>query len=517
MFSADQLNQETMDRLVQQKELYVRTLRSTSMELEGKIRELSILRQLGQLFERSTSMEDLVLHAVPMFLKCSEAENASIFLYSQKNDELTLLAASSKDQPRVAYYGRHGYPEKMFSMGQGFAGGCLHCGAALVSNNADADPHYASKPNRVEIGSIAAIPLFVREEPLGVVNISHPAAGRFNDGRMAVWTILASYLAIAISNALLFKELQESNRRLEKEVRKRTQSLEKTNSALTNAKEEIARHNSEFKTRVTARTGELESALKQSKEQQCRLEEANRIKDEFLNNINHELKTPLNAIIGYAGLLLKETQTKLSAEQKADMEIIEANGKYLQQILENIFSLKDIENGDIELDMAETDLNELIRNAASSVVPLASPKGIDVVFEKKQLPALMADATMLRRILFNLLDNAIKFSSRGTVTVKAGTAEINPEDPGLKTESKTGKPYVVVEVKDQGKGIREEDAERIFQKFQQADPSPSKSEGGSGLGLAIAKKLIELHGGKIWVSSRPGTGSVFGFCLPLKR
>jgi signal transduction histidine kinase len=334
---------------------------------------------------------------------------------------------------------------------------------------------------------------------------------------MPVWSILASYLAISISHALLFQKLQDSNRRLEERIRSRTQSLEIASREAQNAKAELDRHNASLQQRVQERTRELETALNELRVHHTRLEEANRTKDEFLNNINHELKTPLNAIIGYAGLLLKETGESLSEEQHFDLELIESNGKHLQQVLENIFSLKDIQNGTIELERSPTDLNEMIRAAVASVRPRAQEKGIEVSFEALDMPSALVDPTLIRRVLFNLLDNAIKFSRQGQVTVICQVSNQNPEHPQTPCpREEGGAPYAVVEVQDQGKGIRPEDLDRIFQKFQQGEPPSRKSEGGSGVGLAIAKNLIELHEGRIWVTSRPEAGSTFAFCVPLE-
>jgi signal transduction histidine kinase len=225
----------------------------------------------------------------------------------------------------------------------------------------------------------------------------------------------------------------------------------------------------------------------------------------------------LNAIIGYAGLLLKETTDLLPEEQRFDLELIESNGRHLQQVLENIFSLKDIQNGTIELERSPTDLNEMIRAAVASIHPRAQEKGIEVTCETLDVPPLLVDPTLIRRVLFNLLDNAIKFSQQGQVTVASQVAYQDPEVPQTaRSPEEGGVPFAIVEVQDQGRGIRPEDLDRIFQKFQQGEPPTRKSEGGSGVGLAIAKNLIELHEGRIWVTSRPGTGSTFAFCIPVQ-
>lgn len=513
------MDQEVMERLEKQKELYLQTLRSTTHELESKIEELSLLRQLGQLFEQSTRLQDVASFALPLFLRTAQAENASIMLLSPSTKELHLLAAQGHTEPVFTYYGPERHPKCLFRLGEGVAGICARDGTPLLIQEAPADSRFTPRVGTVDVGSLACLPLSVQEQILGVVNLSHPETGALDAGKMPVWSILASYLAVAVSHAMLFQQLRESNRELERQVDRRTENLERTNRELAAARAEIAQHNHVLQQKVHERTQELQKALEDLRVQHDQLEEANRVKEEFLNNINHELKTPLNAIIGYAGLLLKETgEAGLSEEHRADVALIEANGKHLQQILENIFSLKDIESGAVELHLTPADMNDLVRSVVESVRPRADDKGLELVFEPLDVPPVLIDTTLIRRVLFNLLDNAVKFSSHGRVSARTRAAQLDPERPHEEPgEGADARPYVVVELTDQGRGINPEDLDRIFQKFQQGEAPTRKSEGGSGLGLTIAKNLVELHGGRIWVTSRPGAGSTFAFCLPLRE
>lgn len=506
-----QATDESIQRLEKQKELYLRTLRSTTEELEGKIRELGALRQMGQLFRTSTGLKDLCVQALQMFLDASEAENVSIMLLSRASGELSIVAASGRSTREDTFYGPEGHPEALFRLGQGLAGCCLEEGVPLVVEDVQTDPRFDALVGAVSIGSIACLPLAVQDAPLGVVNLSHPARSGLDTRRLPIWSILASHLAIAVSHARLFEELRVANQRLEERVRERTRKLGEANRELRAAQAEIARQNTELQERVQERTSEVENALHELRAQHASLEEANRIKDEFLNNINHELKTPLNAVIGYAGLLLKETQGVLQEEQRADLELIEANGRHLQQILESILSLKDIEDGSVELERKPTDLNDLLQSAVSSIRPRAQVKGLELSFEPLDVPPVWIDNTLILRVVYNLLDNAVKFSSRGRITVRS---RVTQGDTG-RPEDLSDESFAVVEVEDQGLGVRPEDLDRIFHKFQQAEAPTRKHEAGSGIGLTIAKNLVELHGGRIWVRSGPGPGSTFSFSLPL--
>lgn len=507
------MTEEVFERLERQKELYLRTLRNTAQELETKIQELGVLGELGLLFKSSTRLEDVSSQALQMLLSASGAQNASIMVLSRRTGELSLLAALGPAARHATYFGPDGHPEALFRPGEGLVGACLQEARPLLAEDVSADPRFVRGVGKVAIGSLACLPLSVQDEPLGAVNLSHPQKRGLDGRRMPLWSILASYLAIAISHALLFRELKDSNQRLEERVRDRTKSLEAANRELRSAQAEIARHNRELQDRVQERTGELESALVELRTQHASLEEANRIKDEFLNNINHELKTPLNAVIGYAGLLLRETEGTLPADQRADLELIESNGKHLQNVLDNILSLKDVEGGSMEMERRAADLNDLLGSAVASVRPRAQAKGLDVAFEPLDVPPVWVDPTLILRVAFNLLDNAVKFSQRGRITVRSRLAHGDPAHPTAEG-GHDALPYALVEVEDQGTGVKPEDMERIFHKFQQAEPATKKHEAGSGVGLTIAKNLVELHGGRLWLTSRPGQGSTFYFSLP---
>lgn len=508
---------EVIERLEQQKELYVRTLRNTTVELETKIQELGVLRQMGLLFARSTQLEDVCRHALPMILQSAGAEQASLMLLGKGTGELTLVAAAGRAEGRVKFYGPEGYPVRMFRAGEGLAGTCLEDGEALLADDAAQHPRFLPRLDKVKLGSIAVLPLVVLDEALGVLNVSHPTPRSLDGRRLPLWSILAGYLAIAVSHSQLFQELRQANRRLEERVRGRTRSLEAANAELQGARAQLARHAELLSQRVHERTQELEQAVEELTVQRAQLEEANRAKDEFLNNINHELKTPLNAIIGYAGLLLKHAGSSLAPEHRGDLELVEANGKHLQLLLENIFSLKDVEAGAVELDQTAVDLNDLVRAAVASVRPRAREKGLDLTFEPLDVPPVVIDATLVRRVLFNLLDNAVKFSDRGRIAVRSRVSHLDLDRPDEnQLPGGEGQLCAVVEVEDQGRGIRADDIDRIFLKFHQVESASRKSEGGSGLGLTIAKNLVELHGGRIWVTSQPGVGSTFRFGLPLR-
>lgn len=481
-------------------------LENASDELEERITDLGRLARIGKLFASSSRLEEVAARGLEILLDSTPAQHGSILICFGDGENLCMLAAGAKDG-RTSYFGMGANPLTLFSYGEGLAGQSLARKKLLVAPDVNAEPRFKHRQGQVKIGSAACIPMLVDDKPLGVVNLSHPDTGVLRPEQAGLWALIAGYLAVALSNSMALVHLRDANDRLREEVEARTRSLLEANLSLKSAQDRIARNNEELKLKVEERSVELRKALRELQARTDSLESANRIKDEFLNNINHELKTPLNAIIGYSGLLLKEASS-LTPEQYSDLEVIESNGRHLQQIIDNILALKEIEGGNVEPEYIRTDLIELLKMASNSVAPRARAKGLTIKCEGpgKEIPPFVFDPTLIRRVVYNLLDNAVKFSSRGTIEVRVDLRNIAEGEP----------PMAVVEIEDQGRGVGLGDAERIFQKFQQGEPAMRKIEGGSGVGLAIAKTLVELHGGSIRYAPSPAGGSVFSFALPFR-
>lgn len=243
---------------------------------------------------------------------------------------------------------------------------------------------------------------------------------------------------------------------------------------------------------------ELENILLKAKKD---LEATNRAKNGFIMNMSHELRTPLNSVIGFSDLLLEGAFGPLNTRQSKYVNNILISGKNLLEIINNLLDISRLETGERTLNYEDVDIISLIGEARMSLFSSASNKKI--VIELKVDPSLeniRADRTKLRQILYNLMSNAIKFTSEmGKVTLSASQKE------GM----------LEVKVSDNGIGLSKEDYEKIFMPFTQADSSASRGYGGAGLGLYIVKNFIDLHGGKIWVDSEVGKGSTFTFTLPI--
>jgi signal transduction histidine kinase len=273
---------------------------------------------------------------------------------------------------------------------------------------------------------------------------------------------------------------------LEKKVRERTKELEDANRELELLNEELR-----------LRKAEAEKAKEEA-------QLANKAKSDFLANMSHELRTPLNSIIGFTELLLSGISGELSPEQKEQLGYINSSGRHLLDLINDILDLSKVEAGKLELELSIFNLRDLIENSLaifkekmirhkiSTAIDISSDADIEIE----------ADERKLRQIMFNLLSNAVKFTpDGGSVYIKAKRQES----------------YIEIGVEDTGIGIKPEDMGKLFQPFQQIELTYTKKYKGTGLGLALTKRLVELHGGKIWAESEFGKGSRFTFTIPIRQ
>ena len=247
--------------------------------------------------------------------------------------------------------------------------------------------------------------------------------------------------------------------------------------------------------RVAERTDELQKA-------NIALEKANRLKSEFLATMSHELRTPLNSIIGFAEVLKDEVVGTISAEQKEYLSDIHGSGQHLLNMINSILDLSKIEAGKLELHYEEFPVKEAINEVLNTIIGFSNKKGIRInTHIHEDVPSITVDKVKFKQIMFNLLSNAVKFTpENGRVTINASLMN----------------QHVQIAVSDTGIGIKSEDMDKIFEAFRQVDASYARRYEGTGLGLTLTKRLVELHGGKIWVISEFGKGSTFTFTLPVK-
>ena len=231
-----------------------------------------------------------------------------------------------------------------------------------------------------------------------------------------------------------------------------------------------------------------------------RLRQIDRMKDEFLANTSHELRTPLNGIIGLAESLLDGATGELQASTRANLFMVASSGRRLARLVDDILDFAKLKNHQLDLDEKAVALRELVEIVLTLSEPLVAER--ELVLENAvpaDLPPVLGDENRLQQILHNLVGNAIKFTESGTVRVEA--------------RQLVG--WTEVAIADTGPGIPPEESERIFESFEQLDASTARRHGGTGLGLTITRRLVELHGGTIGVTSAVGEGSRFTFTLPL--
>jgi signal transduction histidine kinase/CheY-like chemotaxis protein len=264
--------------------------------------------------------------------------------------------------------------------------------------------------------------------------------------------------------------------------------------------------NGELKTR----TQELEEEVFQRKQAQEELfkakhaaEEANHAKSTFLANMSHELRTPLNAIIGYSEMLEEETRDTGKIENVQDLKKIQAAGKHLLALINDVLDLSKIEAGKMGLHLETFDVSQVIEEMVTTLQPAAKKNANSIeVHLAGNVGTMKADITKVRQILFNLLSNACKFTDHGTISVDVDQLKVAEKE------------CIQFRVSDTGIGISAKQKENLFHEFAQADSSIARKYGGTGLGLAITHRFVQLMKGQISVESEPGKGAVFTVQLP---
>ena len=236
-------------------------------------------------------------------------------------------------------------------------------------------------------------------------------------------------------------------------------------------------------------------------EKSRQLEEASRHKSQFLASMSHELRTPLNAILGFNEMILGQIYGEVPPDMKEPLEDIQKSGKHLLRLINNVLDLAKIEAGKMELALADYSVHDTVESVRSTLRPLAEAKGLELVVSvPEDIPLAYGDGGRLTQCLMNLAGNSLKFTKQGKVEIAV--------------EAENG--HLRWRVADTGIGIPPDKIPTLFSEFKQTDATIASEYGGTGLGLSITRKFVEMHGGRIWVESEPGKGSVFTVEIPLR-
>jgi signal transduction histidine kinase len=258
----------------------------------------------------------------------------------------------------------------------------------------------------------------------------------------------------------------------------------------------------ELQMRVQSATAELATQNELLRRQAIELEQASRLKTQFMANMSHEFRTPLNAILGYTHMLLQGVAGELATNVKRQLQRIDSNGRHLLTIINEILDITRIEAGRMPMQITDVDLNQLVFEVMMELDPVVARSRLSVVTRLSPQPLVIrSDRQKVKQILVNLLSNALKFTHEGGIDVSAcpgeaeGTASIAVSDTGI--------------------GIAPEHHENIFEDFRQVDDSSTRQYGGTGLGLAICRRLAHALGGRITLTSAVGKGSTFTLTIPV--
>jgi signal transduction histidine kinase len=288
-------------------------------------------------------------------------------------------------------------------------------------------------------------------------------------------------------------ELEEIRANLEQLVQDRTRGLEQSRG-------ELKAWASTLEEKVHEKTQELRELNDNLLTSYQKLKEVDRLKDEFMANMSHEFRTPLNSIIGFSGMLMQDPHGRLSADAREDLQIIYQNGRSLLGLIDSILDLSKIEAGKMDMELEEIDPIQLLDEVKAMSAGLIKGRPIELEYQRPEGEIrVMGDRDRLRQVFINLAGNAVKFTESGLVRISAA------QESGV----------FKVRIEDTGIGMSTDEMERLFMPFQQVDGSITRRFGGTGLGLAISQRFMGLMHGRIWASSRKGEGSTFVVEMPM--
>jgi signal transduction histidine kinase len=408
-------------------------------ELSRSVEELRALSEVSQAINSTLDVETVLTTIVSKAVQLSGTEAGTIYTFDKSRQEFTLRATHGMDEVMIA-----AIRDRHIGLGETAIGKAAEQRVPIqIADTLKETSLVLDVVVQAGFRALLIVPLLRSEEIIGALVVRRKELGEFPEHTVNLLETFAEQSVLAIQNARLFREIEVKSRELA---------------------------------------------------------EASQHKSQFLANMSHELRTPLNAILGYTELMADGAYGEPSAKMLAILQRLEANGRHLLGLINDVLDLSKIEAGQLVLELSDYSIDDIAQTVRSTLEPLAADKKLAFKVEvAPKLPPGRGDGRRLTQVLINLVGNAIKFTDAGEVAIKA--------------EANNGSFHV--SVRDTGPGISAADQAKLFQEFQQADNAITRKKGGTGLGLAISKRIIEMHGGKIWVESQPGQGSTFAFTLPV--
>ena len=416
-------------------------LRDRTTQLGRSVEELRALGDVSQAVNSTLDLKTVLDTIVAKAVQLSGTEAGTIYEFDEHQRDLLFRSTYGMDDSVIAALKDHhiGISEPTIDQ-------AVRSHAPVQISDVREIPMTPARDiaSRAGYRALLVVPLLARDHVVGVLVVRRKAPGAFPQDTVDLLKTFAAQSVLAIQNAHLFTEIDEKSRQLEI---------------------------------------------------------ASQHKSQFLANMSHELRTPLNAILGYTELILDNIYGETPDKMREVLDRLQANGKHLLGLINDVLDLSKIEAGELTLDLADYSLKEVVQTVFTAVELLATGKKLALTIDvAPNLPRGHGDERRLVQVLLNLVGNAIKFTDNGEVAIKATMSDGS----------------FTVAVRDTGPGIAPSDQDKIFGEFQQADNAATKRKGGTGLGLSIAKRIIGMHGGRIWVESDVGKGSTFAFTIPVK-
>ncbi|RWB02752.1 MAG: GAF domain-containing protein [Mesorhizobium sp.] len=416
-------------------------VQARTAELARSVDELEALGEVSKAVNSTLDLDTVLQTIVAKAVQLSDTDAGTIYVFSSTRQQFRPRATYGMSDELIA-----AISDQAIGLNDPGIGDAARRRAPVqVPDLSEGTPSPAQKIV-LDAGyrSVLVVPLLRPNKLVGALVVRRRKSGEFDQQIVHLLETFAAQSVLAIQNAKLFREIEEKGRELEA---------------------------------------------------------ASRHKSQFLANMSHELRTPLNSVLGFTELLVDGIYGELPDRAKTTVARVQANGRHLLGLINDVLDLSKIEAGQLTLALEDYSVGQIVRSTITAVEPLARSKGLSLAATVgENLPLGRGDERRLTQVLLNLAGNAVKFTETGAIDILADAVDGHFE----------------ITVRDTGPGIAPTDQGLIFDEFQQVDSSSTRQKGGTGLGLAISKRIVEMHGGTIGVESVPGTGATFRIKIPIR-